>query len=121
MAAPILVVPCLRAEVSRTQAIAYSTGRSADTCFPSLGRMLNFTGGDFNARLWKLSKTKATVLIPFTLPTGTREGCTCKLSRFEAAGFTKNGEEPHPSDPHRIATYRPAVCKSSPVTEMSLP
>src|SRR5215469_9479830 len=121
MAAAILVVPCFRAEVSRTQAIAFSTGRSADTGFPSLGRTLNFTGGDFSTRLWKLSKTKATVLIPFTLATGTREGCTCKVSRFGVAGCTKNGEDPHPSDPHRIATYRPEFCKSSPSTEMSVP
>src|SRR4051812_4412504 len=103
ISAPIFVAPSLLAELIRTHATPFCDSRLAETSFPPFGVIENFMGWGFKTRLWKLSKTKATVLIPLALPVGTREGCTNNPRRFAAAGLTKKLVEVQPSDAHRIA------------------
>src|SRR5215470_7683500 len=103
ISAPSLAAPSFLAELSRTHATPFSEFFVAETALPSFGRTLNFTGSGFSTMLWKLSRTTATALMRFGLSTGTRDGCTRKLKRFGAAGFTTKLAELHPSDAHKMA------------------
>src|SRR5581483_2559470 len=92
------------AAVRRTHATPFSDGRDAETSFPSFGMTLKVTASGFNTRFWKLSWTMASAVIPFDVPTGTRDGCTRKLNLLAAAGVTKKFAALQPSEAHRIAT-----------------
>src|SRR5690348_13522724 len=102
--AAIRTGPSFLAELIRTQATPFCEPRSAEISFASFGRMLNLTCSGLRTKLWKLSNTNATVLIPFALPTGTREGWTNRLNLFGAAGTTKKFDDAQPSEAHSTAT-----------------